>query len=85
MGIQHDILVAQNLLPCPCGKVPTDISVIDMGQGYKYAGAMPNCCGEWIIEFRTVGYDLTGDDTKAAAIDAWNSAPRGIIDRSVKG
>ena len=64
------------LLCCPCGKTPTDIIVTSSGQGYKYALAVPNCCGEWMIEFRTVAYDLDSDDTKRAAIDAWNSAPR---------
>jgi hypothetical protein len=64
------------LLPCPCGKLPTDIKVVDIGQGYKYAGAVPNCCGEWTIEFRTVGYELDSEATKAAAVEAWNNAPR---------
>jgi hypothetical protein len=50
--------------------------VTNAGQGYKYALAVPNCCGEWMIEFRTVAYDLESEATKSAAIEAWNQAPR---------
>jgi hypothetical protein len=67
----------RNLAPCPCGKTPTDITVVDIGQGYKYAGAVPNCCSEWMIEFRTVSYELDSEATKLAAFEAWNNAPRG--------
>lgn len=68
-------MTKKDLLPCPCGQMPTDLFVRSIG-GYKHASVSPDCCGEWAIEFRTVAYDLESVDTKNAAIDAWNRAPR---------
>ena len=67
--------MSEGLLCCPCGEIPTDIGVM-AGHGYKHAFAVPNCCGEWMIEFRTIAYDLASDATKNAAVEAWNTAPR---------
>lgn len=67
---------AQELKPCPCGAVPTDLSIIDNGQGGKWASATGNCCGEWSIEFRTKFAALDSDKCKELARKAWNLAPR---------
>lgn len=64
------------LARCPCGKTPTDIDVHDTEQGGKWANAVPDCCGEWIIEFRTDYHDTDSAECKALAVEAWNKAPR---------
>ena len=63
------------LRQCPCGETPDCISVQDAGQGGKYMLAVPSCCGEWMIEFRT-NYEA-GETLRALAEKAWNEAPRG--------
>ena len=63
------------LRQCPCGETPDAIGVQDAGQGGKYALAAPNCCGEWLIEFRT-NYEA-GETLRALAEKAWNEAPSG--------
>ena len=64
------------LAACPCGKTPTDVDIYDACQGSKWANVVPNCCGEWMIEFRTNYAALDSDECKRLARDAWNSAPR---------
>jgi len=64
------------LEPCPCGSVPKSLEIVSMGQ-YKYALAVPSCCEEWMIEFRTVNYKLDSDETMDAAVLAWNISTRG--------
>ena len=64
------------LKPCPCGKTPADIGVYDVFQGGKWAFAVPDCCGEWNIEFRTNYKDIDSDECKQFAREAWNAAPR---------
>ena len=64
------------LAACPCGKVPTAIVVMDSGQGEKWASAVPNCCGMWMIEFRTKYLDQETAEFIRLAEDAWNNAPR---------
>lgn len=64
------------LCRCPCGKTPTSVGVYDLGQGGKWAAAVPDCCGEWMIEFRTGYFDLDSDECKKLAREAWNEAPR---------
>ena len=64
-----------NLKPCPCGKTPDSIGVMENGYGSKYALAVPDCCGDWTLDFNT-GYK-SGDELKARAEKAWNNAPRG--------
>jgi len=76
MGIPN----VQSLAPCPCGKTPTEIGVYDANQGGKWAFAVPNCCGEWLIEFRSNYEALDSDKCKELAIDAWNIAPRKLND-----
>jgi len=62
--------------PCPCGKTPAEIAVYDLNQGGKWAAAVPDCCGEWMIEFRTNYLNAESDECKQLALDAWNDAPR---------
>lgn len=66
------------LAVCPCGKTPTDIGSYDLNQGGKWFAAVPNCCGEWMIEFRTGYCDIESEQCKRLAIEAWNTAPRAI-------
>lgn len=64
------------LAACPCGKTPTDVYIQDAGQGGKWANVAPNCCDEWMIEFRTNYEGFHTDECKRLAIEAWNNAPR---------
>jgi len=66
----------EKLAQCPCGEVPEEISVISSDNGCKYALAVPDCCWDWMVEFRTIAYDLESDATKEAAIEAWDKASR---------
>lgn len=63
------------LLPCPCGKIPTGLNV--QGEGDKYAFTSGNCCGAWYVEFRN-GW-TQGDESYARAVEAWNKETRGGI------
>ncbi len=63
------------LKPCPCGKTPGSIGTYPSVSGCKWAFVDPDCCGTWMIEFRTQ-YE-TGDKLLKLAIEAWNDAPRG--------
>mgnify|MGYP000282822972 CR=1 FL=1 len=63
------------LKPCPCGKTPTKLH-IETGATCKYSYASGDCCGEWLIEFRT-HYLLAGTDgAMELAVEAWNEADR---------
>jgi len=61
---------------CPCGTFPTELYIVDGGQGGKYALAYPSCCGDWHIEFRTEYNDFKSEKCKELARFAWNNAPR---------
>jgi len=65
------------LLPCPCGEIPTALNITDANQGSKWAFASGNCCGEWTIEFRTQYRPIDGREVKHLAYVAWNDSPRG--------
>ncbi len=65
------------LKPCPCGKIPSALSIVDAGQGGKWANVMGDCCSEWMIEFRTSYYALDSNDCMKLATEAWNDSPRG--------
>lgn len=62
------------LAACPCGRVPTELGTAKDLHG-KWCMAIPNCCGEWMIEFRC--NKETGGDLDRIAKAAWNSAQRG--------
>lgn len=70
---------ANKIAPCPCGKTPTELGIYDANQGSKWAFVNGNCCGEWMIEFRTNYTALDSDECKKLARDAWNASPRGNI------
>jgi len=65
------------LKPCPCGITPTDLCIVDAGQGGKWAYVYGNCCQYWEIEFRTEYNDLESDKCMELAIYSWNIATRG--------
>lgn len=58
---------------CPCGEYPKSLSITDTLSG-KWAFVTPDCCGEWMIEYRN-GYE-TGIERENLALEAWNEAPR---------
>jgi len=62
---------------CPCGEVPESVDIQDAGQGGKWAFAVPSCCGEWMIEFKTQYKPLDSPECEGLADAAWNNAPRG--------
>jgi hypothetical protein len=66
---------------CPCGEVPESVSAEESNNS-KYAYAMPSCCNEWMIEFRTNYKPLDSAECIALAESAWNDAPRGTITTS---
>ena len=65
----------QELKPCPCGKTPTNLCVIE-GSSCKFAFVTGNCCGEWHVEFRTDYTDLDSDECYGLAVSAWNETVR---------
>jgi len=64
------------LATCPCGKTPTELNITDAGQGRKWANVAGNCCGEWMIEFRTHYTEFRSEECVQLAREAWNAAPR---------
>jgi hypothetical protein len=66
----------QRLQPCFCGRIPKRLCISE-GHSCKYSFASGDCCGEWMIEFRTEY--RRDDDPKLLelAAKAWNAAPRG--------
>ena len=65
-----------DLKSCPCGQPLDGLIITENGQGTKYANVAGNCCGEWMIEFRTNYESLESKKCMQLAISAWNSAPR---------
>lgn len=63
------------LLPCPCGKIPKSI-VIEAGSTGTYAWVSGTCCGEWAIEFRTNNKPIWNVETINLGKIAWNNASR---------
>lgn len=64
-----------DLEPCPCGKTPTKLVIMGSAP-CKWAHASGDCCGEWMIEFRS-NYLAFDDATCIAhARAAWHDAPR---------
>lgn len=61
---------------CFCGSTPINFDCIENGQGSKYATAIPSCCGEWLIEFKTNYKDLDSKECQKLAVEAWNNTPR---------
>lgn len=67
--------MSDKLLPCPCGKTPTELCLTE-GSTLKWGWASGNCCNEWCIEFRTVNYQPDSQETIDQAIKCWNESPR---------
>lgn len=61
---------------CPCGEVPTGLD-LEFGYVTKWDKVTPNCCGEWMIEFRTGYLDPDSKEMEQLKIKVWNEAPRG--------
>ena len=64
-----------DLKPCPCGKVPERL-LITGAERSRWREVDGDCCGHWMLEFRS---DYLADDDPELmerAIEAWNSAPR---------
>ena len=64
---------------CPCGEVPTSLSVCDAGQGGKRAYVYGDCCNTWEIEFRTQYSDIDSKECMELGIEAWNEALRAKV------
>jgi len=68
------------LKPCPCGETPNSICIPLSHEDLKWVSCSGNCCGEWAIEFRNIGYNkLDSPEIMKLAIEAWNNAPRGDL------
>jgi hypothetical protein len=65
-----------DLRKCPCGKHSKELSISGADLGGKWAHVSGYCCGEWVIEFRTMQEPLDSDECMKLAIMAWNGAPR---------
>lgn len=65
-----------NLKKCPCGKYPDEL-VIEAGNCCKWSFVYGNCCGSWLVEFRSDCKDLDSEEIYGLAVDAWNYNPRG--------
>jgi hypothetical protein len=65
-----------DLKPCPCGETPTELNIQDGGQGFKWAFACGNCCGEWWIEFRSHYEPIDSAKCMQYAVEEWNRVPR---------
>ena len=66
-----------DLKRCPCGKVPERVSITDQGSGSRYRVGIPNCCDEWMFEFRCDYQHQGTPEELTLAEDAWNNMPRG--------
>ena len=63
------------LKECPCGKTPTELGITDWNSQWAYCSG--DCCGEWIVEFRTQNERANSAKCMEYAIKEWNKAPRG--------
>ena len=64
-----------DLLPCPCGKTPTQLNFYGAVKQTKWAMIATDCCGDWLVEFKN-GYSTDPAESMAKAVAAWNEAPR---------
>ena len=69
---------SEPLKPCPCGKVPTELSY--RWDSWTIWAASGNCCGLWHIPFDAKANNLPDAELNAIGERAWNSAPRGERD-----
>lgn len=65
----------EKLKPCPCGETPINLC-LEFGNTPKYALVSGDCCGLWLVEFKTKYYELNNNKCMELAIKAWNKTPR---------
>lgn len=71
----------KDLKECPCGKTPKKLFIVSADKADKYAYvSSADCCGEWEIEYRN-DYKV-GDESYELAVEAWNRAPRKLINEA---
>jgi len=63
------------LKACPCGKTPDRLSITESATS-KWAFVSGDCCGDWLVEFRTNYHDLASSEMYELAEKAWNEMPR---------
>ena len=63
------------LKKCPCGKTPTKLGITEWNSKWAYVHSY-DCCGEWMVEFRTQYEDTGSAKCMEYAIRAWNNTPR---------
>lgn len=64
-----------SLRPCPCGKTPANLCVME-GHTHSYAFVSGDCCGDWLVDFR-IRFSAPGSEERMTlATEAWNRAPR---------
>ena len=69
-----------DLQPCPCGKVPEKLEVIE-GKYPQWATVGGTCCGEWSVDLRLgPGCDAADKEAMALATAEWNNATRGWVE-----
>ena len=71
------------LKPCPCGQVPTSLT-LNCKPRDKWGWASGHCCSEWWVEFRNQ-YASDLDEMLANATRAWNGTPRPTPNNSAAG
>lgn len=64
------------LMPCPCGMVPTRLVVDGDGERPKWAMVTGICCTEWHLHFRNSYHPIDSEESNRLAREAWNAAPR---------
>lgn len=66
------------LKPCPCGKTPQRIKVVNFEQADlpKSAFVTGDCCGQWMIHFHNGWLHPDSGPSIERAVNAWNGAPR---------
>ena len=67
---------AKELAPCPCGKTPKQLDIVE-GSTYRWRYVAGDCCGEWTIEVR-VNYGNSEKEINDACVEYWNDATRGV-------
>ena len=77
-----EIESAPAIAGCPCGQPVTSLNITE-GSSAKYAFVSGDCCGYWMIEFRTNHLPISDTRIAKFARRAWNDAPRAprITDR----
>lgn len=67
--------MTDKLKPCPCGKTPNKLGYY-LTQGTKWMSIYGDCCGDWMVEGRTLYKPEGSGALYALAIESWNDTPR---------